>query len=164
MSKVATKNIIYVTQEWLKKLEDELKFLKEERRLEIAEKLKEAISFWDLSENAEYEEARNEQAQVEVRIAEIEDQLKNVKIIKEWESSNEDRITIWKEVKILNLETKEEWLYKIVWSTESSILAETPKISNDSPIWKALLWKNKWDVVKVKSNAWVAEYKIISIK
>lgn len=160
----STKNVIYVTQEWLKKLEDELKYLKEVRRLEIAEKLKEAISFWDLSENAEYEEARNEQAQVEVRISELEEQLKNVKIIKESESPNENRVLIWKEVKIMNLESKEEWIYKIVWSTESNILAETPKISNDSPIGKALLWKNKWDTVKVKSNAWVAEYKIISIK
>lgn len=160
----ATKNIIYVTQEWLKKLEDELKYLKEVRRLEIAEKLKEAISFWDLSENAEYEEARNDQAQVEVRIAELEDQLKNVKIIKEWLSWQEDRVTIWKEVKILNLESKEEWIYKIVWTTESSILMDVPKISNDSPIGKALLWKNVWDVVKVKTYAWVAEYKIISIK
>jgi transcription elongation factor GreA len=159
-----TKNIIYVTQEWLKKLEEELKYLKEERRLEIAEKLKEAISFWDLSENAEYEEARNDQAQVEVRISELEEQLKNVKIIKEWPSTQENRIIIWKEVKILNLETKEEWVYKIVWATESNILIDTPKISNDSPIGKALLWKNIWDIVKVKSYAWVAEYKIISIK
>ncbi len=163
MWKVA-KNVIYVTQEWLKQLENELKFLKEERRLEIAEKLKEAISFWDLSENAEYEEARNEQAQVEVRITEIEEQLKNVKIIKDSETTNEDRVMIWKEVKIVNLETKEEWVYKIVWSTESSILADLPKISNDSPIGKMLLWKNKWDVVKVKSYAWLTEYKIISIK
>lgn len=159
-----TKNIIYVTQEWLKKLEDELKYLKEVRRLEIAEKLKEAISFWDLSENAEYEEARNDQAQVEVRIAELEEQLKNVKIIKEWLSWQEDRVIIWKEVKIMNLESKEEWVYKIVWTTESNILSEVPKISNDSPIGKTLLWKNVWDVVKVKTYAWVAEYKIISIK
>lgn len=159
-----TKNIIYVTQEWLKKLEDELKYLKEVRRLEIAEKLKEAISFWDLSENAEYEEARNDQAHVEVRIAELEDQLKNVKIIKEWLSWQEDRVTIWKEVKILNLESKEEWIYKIVWTTESSILMDVPKISNDSPIGKALLWKNVWDIVKVKSYAGASEYKIISIR
>ncbi len=160
----ATKNIIYVTQEWLKNLEDELKHLKNAKRLEIAEKLKEAISFWDLSENSEYEEARNEQAQVEVRIAEIEEQLKNVKIIKESEGAKEDRIVIWKEVKILNLETKEEWVYKIVWTTESSILADVPKISNDSPMGKILLWKNVWDIVKVKSYAWLTEYKVISIK
>lgn len=164
MSKKVEKNIIYVTLEWLKKLEDELKYLKETRRVEIAEKLKEAISFWDLSENAEYEEARNEQAQVEVRIAELEDQLKNVQIIKEVEWKQENKVIIWKEVKVLNIETKEEGVYKIVWSTESNILADTPKISNDSPIGKALLWKNVWDIVKVKSYAWVTEYKIVSIK
>jgi transcription elongation factor GreA len=160
----AVKNIIYVTTEWLKNLEDELKHLKNEKRLEIAEKLKEAISFWDLSENSEYEEARNEQAQVEVRIAEIEDQLKNIKIIKEVEWTKVDRVVIWKEVKILNLETKEEWVYKIVWTTESSILADVPKISNDSPMGKVLLWKNVWDIIKVKSYAWLTEYKVISIK
>jgi transcription elongation factor GreA len=160
----AVKNIIYVTTEWLKNLEDELKHLKNAKRLEIAEKLKEAISFWDLSENSEYEEARNEQAQVEVRIAEIEDQLKNIKIIKEVEWTTVDRVVIWKEVKILNLETKEEWVYKIVWTTESSILADVPKISNDSPMGKVLLWKNVWDIIKVKSYAWLTEYKVISIK
>jgi transcription elongation factor GreA len=160
----AVKNIIYVTTEWLKNLEDELKHLKNEKRLEIAEKLKEAISFWDLSENSEYEEARNEQAQVEVRILEIEDQLKNIKIIKDVEWTTVDRVVIWKEVKILNLETKEEWVYKIVWTTESSILADIPKISNDSPMGKVLLWKNVWDIIKVKSYAWLTEYKVISIK
>jgi transcription elongation factor GreA len=141
-----------------------LRFLKNERRVEIAEKLKEAISFWDLSENSEYEEARNEQAQVEVRIAEIEEQLKNVKIIKETDWTKENRVVIWKEVKILNLETKEEWVYKIVWTTESNILADLPKISNDSPIGKVLLWKAVWDILKVKSYAWLTEYKVISIK
>lgn len=163
MAKVK-ENVIYLTLEWLKKLEDELKSLKEVKRVEIAEKLKEAISFWDLSENAEYEEARNEQAQVELRISELEEQLKNAEIIKEENVKQEDKVTMWKEVVLLNLEDKEEWKYKIVGSTESNILAELPKISNDSPIGKAILWKKAWDTVKVKSNAWVVEYKIISIK
>ncbi|MFA5916656.1 MAG: transcription elongation factor GreA [Candidatus Gracilibacteria bacterium] len=160
----AVKNIIYVTTEGLKNLEDELKHLKNEKRLEIAEKLKEAISFGDLSENSEYEEARNEQAQVEVRIAEIEDQLKNIKIIKEVEGTKVDRVVIGKEVKILNLETKEEGVYKIVGTTESSILADVPKISNDSPMGKVLLGKNVGDIIKVKSYAGLTEYKVISIK
>lgn len=165
MVKKEDKNVIYVTKEGLKKLEDELKHLKDERRVEIADKLKEAISFWDLSENAEYEEARNEQAQVELRISELEEQLKNVKIIKETKSEKDDnRVIIWKEVTIVNLEDKEEETFKIVWTTESNILSDIPKISNDSPVWKILLWKNIWDIVKVKSNAWTAEYKIVSIK
>lgn len=163
MSKIK-ENVIYLTLEWLKQLEWELKQLKEVRRVEIAEKLKEAISFWDLSENAEYEEARNEQAQVELRIAELEEQLKNVEIIKEENLKQEDKVTMWKEVILLNVEEKEKETFKIVGSTESNILAELPKISNDSPVWKAILWKKVWDVVKVKSNAWVSEYKIISIK
>ncbi|MDD3303090.1 MAG: transcription elongation factor GreA [Candidatus Gracilibacteria bacterium] len=158
------KNYVYVTLEGLQKLEQELKFLREERRVEIAEKLKEAISFGDLSENAEYEEARNDQAQVELRISELEDQLKNVKIIKEEKSTKENRVIIGKEVTILNLESDEEGAYKIVGTTESSILAEIPKISNDSPIGKALLGKNIGDVVKVKSYAGTTEYKIVSIK
>lgn len=163
MSKLK-ENVIYITLEWLKKLENELKNLKEVKRVEIAEKLKEAISFWDLSENAEYEEARNEQAQVELRIAELEDQLKNVEIIKEENVKQEDKVMMWKEVTLLNVEEKEEETFKIVGSTESSILASIPRISNDSPVGKAILWKKVWDTVKVKSNAWVTEYKIISIK
>ena len=78
-----SEQIIYLTSEGLEKLKEELRSLKEEKRIEIAEKLKEAISFGDLSENSEYEDARNEQAQVELRITELEDQLKRVEIIKE---------------------------------------------------------------------------------
>ncbi len=162
MSKIK-ENVIYLTLEWLQKLEAEQKYLKEVRRVEVAEKLKEAISFWDLSENAEYEEARNDQAQLELRILEIEEQLKNVEIIKE-EVKQEDKVSMGREVTILNIEENEEGTYKIVWSTESSILNELPKISNESPIGKAILWKRKWDIVKVKSYAWVTEYKILSIK
>ena len=97
---------IYLTQEWLHNLEKELEHLKTVRRVEIAEKLKEAISFWDLSENSEYEDARNEQAQVEHRIADLEEQLKNVEIIEEaaewWE-----RVNIGSIVEIQNIEKKE---------------------------------------------------------
>lgn len=163
MSKIK-ENVIYITLEWLKALESELKGLKEVKRVEIAEKLKEAISFWDLSENAEYEEARNEQAQVELRIAELEDQLKNIEIIKEENTKQEDKVMMGKEVTLLNIEEKEEETFKLVGSTESSILASLAKISNDSPVWKTILWKKVGDVVKVKSNAWVTEYKIVSIK
>ena len=156
-------NVIYLTKEWLKKLKDELKHLKEATRVEIAAKLKEAISFWDLSENSEYEEARNEQAQVEVRITEIEWQLKNVELIKETKWAALDKVNMWSSVTIVNTEDKEETTYKIVGSTESDILAEEPKISNDSPVWKALLWKKKWDTIKVKALAWNFEYKILKI-
>ncbi len=156
--------VIYVTKEWLESLQNELKNLKEVKRIEIAEKLKEAISFWDLSENSEYEDARNEQAAVEKRISDLESQLKNVEIIKEWDNKKKsDKVTMWSLVTIENIETKEKEKYKIVWSMEADILDELPKISNESIVWKALLWKKKNDIVKVKTQWWIFEYKIIKI-
>jgi len=152
---------IYLTKEGLEKLKNELVHLKEVTRVEIAEKLKEAISFWDLSENAEYEEARNEQAQVELRISNVEEQLKNVEIIKE--DASHDKVTMGSVITIINLETKEELGYKIVGSTEADILAETPMISNESPVGKALLGKKLWDNVKVQALSGTFEYKITKI-
>ena len=153
--------IIYLTHEWLEKLQAELHYLKNEKRMEIAEKLKEAISFWDLSENAEYAEARDEQAAVESKIVELEEQLKNVQIIED-SKKKENKVSIGSKVVISN-EWKEEE-YAIVGSKEADILAKPAKISNDSEVGKALIWKKKWDVVKVKSQAWINEYKIIDIK
>lgn len=157
-------NVIFLTQEGYDKLVEELKYLKQVRRKEIADKLKEAISFWDLSENAEYEDARSEQAQVEIRITDLEEQLKNVKIIKEDKTKKEDKVGMGTLVTVLDMAENEEMTYKIVGSTEASILAAEPKISNESPVWKALLGKKKWDLVKVKAQSWVYEYKILEIK
>lgn len=156
-------NTIFLTKEWLVKLEQELENLKSVKRVEIAAKLKEAISFWDLSENSEYEDARNEQAQVELRISDLEDQLKRVEIIKEAHDKTE-KVSMWSIVEIQNVETKEIEIFKIVGSTESDILAETPMISNECPVWNALLWKKKWDKVKIKAKSDSFEYKILSIK
>ena len=152
---------IYLTKEGLEKLKNELVHLKEVTRVEIAEKLKEAISFWDLSENAEYEEARNEQAQVELRISNLEEQLKNVELIEE--DVHHDKVTMGSIVTILNIDTKEEIAYKIVGSTEADILAETPMISNESPVGKAILGKKTGDKVKVKALSGSFEYKITKI-
>lgn len=152
---------IYLTKEGLEKLQNELVHLKEVTRVEIAEKLKEAISFWDLSENAEYEEARNEQAQVELRISNLEEQLKDVEIIEE--DIPHDKVTMGSIVTILNTDTKEEVAYKIVGSTEADILAETPMISNESPVGKAILGKKTGDNVKVKALSGSFEYKITKI-
>lgn len=157
-------NVIYLTQEWLQKLQAELQDLKEVKRVEIAAKLKEAISFWDLSENAEYEAARNEQAQVEIRISDLEDQLKRVKIIEEGGNKADNRVKMGMTVTIQDIVAKEDMSYKIVGSTESDILAELPRISNDSPVGRALLGKKKGDVVKVEAPAGMHEYKIISLK
>ena len=159
--------VIYLTSEGLQKLQDELRFLQNEKRQEIAEKLKEAISYWDLSENSEYEDARNEQAQVELRITEIEDQLKRVEIIKEDETKKwaTKKINMWMLVTLedTQLQTQEE--YKIVWTTESDILAKPARVSNESPLGKMLLWKKKWDTFELKNKAWEgSEYKIIDFK
>jgi transcription elongation factor GreA len=156
-------NTIFLTKEWLVKLQDELENLKNVQRVEIAAKLKEAISFWDLSENSEYEDARNEQAQVELRISDLEDQLKRVEIIKEAHDKSE-KINMWSIVEIQNIDSNEIEVFKIVWSTESDILAELPMISNECPVWNALLWKKKGDNVKVKAKSESYEYKILSIK
>ena len=158
-----SENLIYVTAEWLAKLQDELNELKWVKRVEIAEKLKEAISFWDLSENSEYEDARNEQAQVEKRILDLEEQLKNVALIDE-SDKNENKIKIGAQVTITELEKNETESYKIVGTTEADIMAATPKISNESPIGKALIGKKKWDKIKVKTPGWVFEYRIDEIK
>jgi len=154
-------NVIYLTRDWFIKLQDELEYLKSTKRIEIAEKLKEAISFWDLSENSEYEEARAEQAQVEKRIIDLEEQLKNVQIIEE-SNKKENKVKIWATVLIEN----EEWEqreYKIVGTTESDILWKPSKISNESPVWKALIWKKKWDIVTVKLPSWTYNYKVVKI-
>lgn len=157
--------IIYLTHEGLEKLQAELSYLKNEKRLEIAEKLKEAISFWDLSENAEYAEARDEQAAVESRILELEEQLKNVEIIED-SKKKENKLSIWMKVTIVwvNGTDEKEEEYVIVGSKEADILAKPAKISNDSEVGKALIWKKKGDIIKVKSQAGVNEYKIVDIK
>ncbi|MDD2871610.1 MAG: transcription elongation factor GreA [Candidatus Gracilibacteria bacterium] len=156
-------NKIFLTQEGLVKLQEELENLKNVKRVEIAAKLKEAISFGDLSENSEYEDARNEQAQVELRISDLEDQLKRVEIIKEAHDKGE-KINMGSIVEIQNIDTKEIEILKIVGSTESDILAETPMISNECPVGSALLGKKKGDKVKVKAKSESFEYKILSIK
>ncbi len=155
-------NTVLVTKEGLKKLEDELEHLKSVTRVEIAAKLKEAISFWDLSENSEYEDARNEQAQVELRISDLADQLKNIEIIKE--DTKWWKVSMWSIIEIENCDNKEKETFKIVGSTEADILAETPTISNESFVWKAMLWSKKGDKVKVKTKSGLFEYKVISIK
>ncbi len=155
-------DVVYLTKQWLEKLQEELKYLKEEKRVEIAEKLKEAISFWDLSENSEYEDARSEQAKVEVRITEIEEQLKHVELIEEGKKSTW-KVMMGMTIEVENVETKEKGEYKIVWTTETNILDKLPKISNESPIGQAVLGKKKWDTVKVKAQWWVSEYKILKV-
>lgn len=149
-----------ITDEGLKKLEQELEELKTVKRKEIAEKIKVALSFGDLSENSEYDEAKNEQAIIEGRIAEIEAQLKNVRLIDESDLI-EGTVHIGATVTLSNTATRKTVTYKIVGSTESDPLAG--KISDESPVGKALMGHAIGDKVEVEIPAGVITYKIKSI-
>lgn len=152
-----------ITKEGLEKLKEELNYLKEVKRKEVAERLKEAISYGDLSENAEYEEAKNEQAFVEGRILELEEKIKYVKIIEEHVKKGA-LVQLGSKVVIQNLsgKTKSEEEYTIVGSTEADPVNH--KISNVSPVGKALLDRRAGDTVKVTAPAGVMEYRIVKVK
>ena len=152
------KNIL--TYQGLKKLEDELQELKVVRRKEVAAQIKEARDQGDLSENAEYDAAKDEQRDIEARIEDIEKILKNAEVVVE-EEVDLDKISIGCNVKILDIEFDEELEYKIVGSTEANSLKG--KISNESPVGKALLGKQVGDIVKVESPGGECEYKVLSI-
>lgn len=146
--------------EGLEELQGEMKYLKGEKRIEVAEKLKEAISFGDLSENSEYEDARNEQAQIELRIAELDEILKNYELIDDKKSKRNRGIAIGHSITIENT-AGEEITYKIVGPTETDIFEN--KISNESPLGLALLGKEVGEFARGKSHAGEFSYKIIKI-
>lgn len=152
------KNIL--TYEGLKKLEDELQNLKVVRRKEVAQKIKEAREQGDLSENAEYDAAKDEQRDIESRIEDIEKILKNAEVVVE-EDVDLDSISIGCSIRILDCEYDEELEYKIVGSTEANSLKG--KISNESPVGKALLGKKVGDQVTVETQAGELAYKVLSI-
>lgn len=151
---------VILTQEGFNKLEEELNYLKTTKRTEIAERIKVARGFGDLSENSEYDEAKTAQSENEQKIAELETKLRNVKIIDEKEIDTKT-VQIGNTVKLLDIEFDEEVEYTIVGSTEVS-MAEN-KISNESPMGKALLGKKKDEVVKVDAPAGIIEFKILDI-
>ncbi len=151
---------IFVTEEGLKKLEEELEFLKTVRRKEITEMIKTAKSFGDLSENSEYDEAKNEQAITEARIAELEEQLKNVQLVDASALEN-DVVRVGLSVKIKNMEDNSVAEYRIVGVTEADPFEGL--ISDESPIGKALLGKKVNSVVEVEIPLGSAKYKIMKI-
>ena len=153
------KNIL--TYQGLQKLEEELQNLKVVRRKEVAQKIKEAREQGDLSENAEYDAAKDEQRDIEARIEELEKILKNAEVVVE-EEVELDKISIGCKVKILDVEENEELEYKIVGSTEANSLKG--KISNESPVGKALLGAKIGDVVKVETHVGELEYKVLEIQ
>lgn len=152
---------VILTQEGYDNLDKELNYLKTEKRAEIADRIKVALGFGDLSENSEYDEAKNAQAENEVRIAELENKLRHAKIIDEKEIDTET-VQIGNIVKVLDMEFDEKIEYTIVGSTEVN-LAEN-KISNESPLGEALLGAKKNQTVEVKAPAGIMKYKILSIK
>jgi len=163
MANTNTEEQVLITKEGLAKLKEELKHFKEVRRKEVAGRLKEAISYGDLSENSEYEEAKNEQAFIEGRILELENMINNAKIITETKKSLDATVQIGTTVTVQNVtENDEPETYTIVGSTEAN--PTEYKISNESPIGSALLGKAKNDIVKAKVPAGIFEYKILKVK
>ena len=153
------KNIL--TYAGLKQYEDELQDLKVHRRQEVAQKIKEAREQGDLSENAEYDAAKDEQRDIELRIEELEKLLKNAEVIDEAEIDI-NKISIGCKVKVYDVDFDEEMEFRIVGSTEASSLQN--KISNESPVGQALLGKSVGDVVDVETQAGTIQYKVLEIQ
>ena len=138
-------NETLLTYEGLKKLEEELEYLKTQKRREIAERIKVALGFGDLSENSEYDAARDEQAKIEARIQELEYKLEHATII---DNKDKSTVNVGSEVTVIYVDDDEEDTYYIVGSLESDPFEN--KISNESPIGSALIGKKKGDIVSVE--------------
>ncbi|MGM0471472.1 MAG: transcription elongation factor GreA [Bacillota bacterium] len=152
---------VILTKEGLENLEEELTYLRGTKRREVAQRIKEALEFGDISENSEYDDAKNEQAFVEGRIKEIEQMLNNAEVIKE-EDVNTTEVNVGTTVTIKDLDTDEEFEYKIVGTTESD--PSDNKISNASPVGKALLGHKVGEEVEIEAPAGKIVYKILAIK
>ena len=149
-----------LTSEGLKKLEEELDELKSVKRREVAEKIKVALGYGDLSENSEYDEAKNEQGLIEARIAEIEATLKNVKII-DGDNLSTEHVQLGNTVTVKDIDEDEILVLHIVGSKEVDV--DAGKISDESPIGKALIGHSKGDVVDVEAPAGTFKFEIIDI-
>ena len=150
-----------LTYAGLKQYEDELQNLKVVKRKEVAQKIKEAREQGDLSENAEYDAAKDEQRDIELRIEELEKLLKNAEVVVE-DEIDLDKINVGCNVKLLDVEYDEEMEFFIVGSTEANSLQN--KISNESPVGRALMGKAIGDVVDVETQAGVIQYKVLEIQ
>ena len=157
---MAESKIYEMTFEGIKKLEDELELRKVETRSEIAERIKQALSFGDISENSEYDDAKNAQGENEARIMEIENILKHSKVIEDDEISK-TKVKIGAVVKIRDEETGVETSYTLVSSKEANMFEN--KISTDSPVGNAILGKSKNQVVDVKTPSGTLKYRIVKI-
>ncbi len=151
---------VLLTQEGYDKLEQELENLKTEKRAEIADRIKIALGYGDLSENSEYDEAKSAQAENETKIAELENKLRYAKIIDESEIDTKT-VQVGNTVKLLDVEFNEEVCYTIVGSTEVDLAQN--RISNESPIGAAILGAKKNQMIEVQAPAGVVQYKVLSI-
>lgn len=152
---------VVLTKKGLSKIEGEIEHLKTVRRKEVSERIKQAIAFGDLSENAEYDEAKNEQAQVEERITKLENMLKGATIIDE-NNIDTDVVNIGSRVVVKDVEDNEEMEYTIVGLTEAD--PYELKVSNESPIGRALIGKRVADLVEIIIPDGQINYKIVEIK
>ena len=150
-----------LTYAGLKQYEDELQNLNVVKRKEVAQKIKEAREQGDLSENAEYDAAKDEQRDIELRIEELEKLLKNAEVVVE-EEIDVNKINIGCKVKLLDVEYDEEMEFYIVGSTEANSLQN--KISNEAPVGRALIGKSVGDVVDVETQAGIIQYKVLEIQ
>ena len=151
---------VLLTQEGYEKLEKELDYLRTEKRAEVAERIKIALGFGDLSENSEYDEAKTAQAENEAKIADLENKIRYAKIIDESEIDTKT-VQVGNVVKVFDMEFEEEETYTIVGSTEVDLSQN--KISNESPIGAALMGAKKNQIVEVNAPAGTIKYKVLSI-
>lgn len=152
--------MVKLTEDGLKQLEEELEYLKTKKRKEVSEKIKVALGFGDLSENSEYDEAKNEQAQVEARIVSVENMLKNAIVIDESERDT-SKVELGATVTIHDIEFDEDITYKIVGSTEAD--PDEGRLSDESPLGKSLMGKAEGEMIDVDAPAGVIQYKILKI-
>lgn len=151
---------VLLTQEGYDKLEKELEYLRTEKRAEVADRIKTALGFGDLSENSEYDEAKTAQAENEAKIADLENKIRYAKIIDESEIDTKT-VQVGNVVKVLDMEFEEEETYTLVGSTEVDLAQN--KISNESPIGAALMGAKKNQIVEVNAPAGIIKYKVLSI-
>lgn len=151
---------VKLTEDGLKQLEEELEYLKTKKRKEVSEKIKVSLGFGDLSENSEYDEAKNEQAQVEARIVSVENMLKNAIVIDESERDT-SKVELGATVTIHDIEFDEDITYKIVGSTEAD--PDEGRLSDESPLGKSLMGKAEGEMIDVDAPAGVIQYKILKI-
>lgn len=151
---------ILLTAEGLKAMEEELEYLKSEKRKEVAEKIKVALSFGDLSENSEYDEAKNEQAQLEGKIADLEARLKHAQVIDDSDLDT-NTVKVGSKIRVLDIEFNEEETYQIVGSTEADPLKGT--ISDESPLGKAAVGHGVGEEIEVEAPGGIIIYRILEI-